>query len=218
MIGIVVIGLSCKHDSTVTDLILTDTACDPNTVYFVNDIKPIINSSCAYTGCHDAITHSDGIDLSSYSAIMASGSVKAGSPGNSEMYEKITETDPGDIMPPPPAIALSSDQKNKIRDWISQGAKNNYCDKGCDSTNVGFSASVWPIMQDNCYSCHSGTSAGGGIQITGYQDVRVLVQNGKLVGTINHTAGYSAMPKGGKLSDCEIAIINIWIKNGAQND
>ena len=83
---------------------------------------------------------------------------------------------------------------------------------------MGFSANVWPIMQVNCYSCHSGATPGGGIQITGYSDVNTIAQNGKLMGSIIHAAGYFPMPKNGKLTDCDIAIIKKWISNGAQND
>lgn len=216
-LSIIIFGNSCKHDTTSDVVVLTDTLCDPNTVYFVNDIQPIMTSSCAYSGCHDATTHAHGIDLSNYSSIMSSGSVKAGSPNNSEMYEKITDTNSGERMPPPPASSLSTDQKNKIRDWISQGALNNYCDH-CDSSNVGFSATIWPIVQANCYSCHSGSSPDGGISLTNYSNVNTIALNGKLIGTITHASGYSAMPKGGKLSDCDINLIKIWVKNGSHND
>lgn len=92
----------------------------------------------------------------------------------------------------------------------------------CDVTVTKFSTEVKPILQSSCLTCHSNSSAlgsGGGIKLQDYADVKSNVLNGKLVGTIEHRSGYSAMPKdGGKLSDCNILIINTWITKGALND
>jgi hypothetical protein len=46
-----------------------------------------------------------------------------------------------------------------------------------------------------------------------------MAQSGKLLGTINHAAGFSPMPKGGaKLSSCRIATIKKWIDAGMLNN
>ena len=48
-------------------------------------------------------------------------------------------------MPPPPLEPLTADQKNLIKKWIDQGAKDNICDDyagGCNLTNVTFVDSV----------------------------------------------------------------------------
>ncbi|MCF8309705.1 MAG: hypothetical protein K9I68_11910 [Bacteroidales bacterium] len=50
-------------------------------------------------------------------------------PENSEIYERITETEEDDRMPPPPNERLSQEKIDKIRKWIKQGAKNSECDK-----------------------------------------------------------------------------------------
>jgi len=93
---------------------------------------------------------------------------------------------------------------------------------GCDLTNVTFAATVTPILQASCYSCHSNSNAassGGGIKIQNYVDVVILANNGKLMGTINHASGYQAMPQGGgKLTDCEISQLQKWIENGKLNN
>lgn len=92
----------------------------------------------------------------------------------------------------------------------------------CDLTNVTFSATVTPILQASCFSCHSNANAassGSGIKIQNYADVVTLAKNGKLMGTITHASGYQAMPQGGgKLSDCEISKIQKWIDNGTLNN
>jgi hypothetical protein len=64
--------------------------CSPDTVYFVNDIMPLISSNCTMSGCHDAITHADGVDLTSYTKIMRY--VSAGNASGSKLYKEIIKT------------------------------------------------------------------------------------------------------------------------------
>lgn len=91
----------------------------------------------------------------------------------------------------------------------------------CDDTVVTFSKTVNTILQP-CQSCHSNSSAassGSGIKLQNYADVQSYAASGQLMGTINHTTGYSAMPKGGgKLADCEISQLKKWIDNGTLNN
>jgi hypothetical protein len=52
-----------------------------------------------------------------------------------------------------------------------------------------------------------------------YAADKAMAQNGKLYGTIAHTAGFSPMPKGSaKLSNCQIATIKKWIDGGMLNN
>jgi hypothetical protein len=62
--------------------------CDPDTVYFVNTILPLLQSSCGVTGCHDAASAQDGVVLTDYASIIATGKIKPGDPSDSELYEK----------------------------------------------------------------------------------------------------------------------------------
>lgn len=88
-------------------------------------------------------------------------------------------------------------------------------DSACDTSSVTFNATILPIIQANCQGCHSGGAPSAGISLTNYAEVKASAESGSLMGTINHASGYSAMPKGGnKLSDCDIAKLNIWINNG----
>jgi len=82
-----------------------------------------------------------------------------------------------------------------------------------------YSADVSPILNNRCVSCHSGVSPSGGITLNSYQEVTKYVNNGSLMGSINHSSGYSAMPKNtGKLSSCDIQKIQVWIDAGALNN
>ena len=223
---------SCKHQPQILPADLTggnenpgggtvgnENNCDPNVVFFEQQILPIIVSNCAKSGCHNSIDHEEDIVLNSYSSIMSDGEISAGNPGNSELYEVITETDPDDIMPPPPHSPLTSAQIALIRTWIQQGAQNNSCQNTCDTTNVTYSGSIIPILQNSCIGCHSGSTPGGNISLNTYAGVFTQATNGKLFGSVNHSTGFSAMPKGGnKLSTCQIDMIRIWIDAGAPNN
>ncbi len=86
---------------------------------------------------------------------------------------------------------------------------------GCDTTNITYLQSVWPVLQSNCTGCHQGTAPSGNARLENYNDIVAVVENGKLMGTIRHESGFSPMPKGGnKLSDCDITKLEIWINKG----
>lgn len=88
----------------------------------------------------------------------------------------------------------------------------------CDTTIVTYSGSVNPILTAYCTGCHSGANAANGIKLDTRASV-LLVGNTRLLGTINHAAGYSPMPKNAtKLSDCSLAKIRIWLANGAPDN
>ena len=88
--------------------------------------------------------------------------------------------------------------------------------------DVSYSFTIKPVLQSNCYTCHSNANASGfgaNIRLEDYNDVKAVSDDGRLLGSIRHESGYSPMPKGGsKLSDCTILQIEIWIENGSQNN
>lgn len=190
-------------------------SCSADTVYFASEIAPLIISNCATTGCHDAISRNHGVELTSYSTIRAYTSPF--NAGNSELY-KVCVKSGNEKMPPPPLTPLTQAQLSKIIVWINQGAKNNQCSGGCDSTVFTYSGAVSLTMNTYCKGCHNPASLGGGIDLSTYSAVKAQAA-GRMMGTINHTAGYSAMPKGGNmLSDCQIRQITKWIQAGTPNN
>ncbi len=222
----VLLSTQCKHkpDLTIDNIIIPEDptqlhTCDPDTVYFQNDVLPLLISSCASSKCHDAETAEEGIILIDYLSVMQTGKIKPGDPNDSELYEKIIDDDPEERMPPLPKDALTPEQQDIIQIWIEQGAKNNSCDSDCDTLNVTFSGTVWPTLEKNCKGCHSGENPEGEIPITNYNDIVLLANNGSLLGAISHDLGYVPMPENGqKLIECKITEIKIWIANGAQDD
>jgi mono/diheme cytochrome c family protein len=92
---------------------------------------------------------------------------------------------------------------------------------GCDTLVVRYSVEIKNILSANCYTCHSGTAVnGGGHKYDVYPgDLVPMAQNGKLVLAITHQPGAFPMPRNAPmLSDCDIAKIRWWVKNGAPNN
>ncbi len=92
----------------------------------------------------------------------------------------------------------------------------------CDTSVFTYSAAIKPILDSYCLSCHANnvaSSFGGNVKLGTYPDVKTVADNGKLVGSIGHQNGFSAMPKGSsKLEGCKITIIRKWVTSGALNN
>lgn len=193
--------------------IIIESNCDPDTVYFVNTVLPLVVSSCGLTNCHDEASHRDGIVLTDYQSIITKGKIKPGDPGDSEFFETLTDGGE-DRMPPQPYARLDAEQIELLKTWIEQGAKNNSCTEGCQPEGATFSADVWPLMQTYCTGCHSAASPGGKITISGYDDLVALANSGTLMGAVRYESGYSPMPKNKQLSDCQVSVLQTWIDDG----
>jgi len=212
----------CQHNTLID---LTDPTvsidCDSDTVYFQNDIYPLIISNCANAdGCHNGIGgEEEANELTSYETIMSSDYVDPFDANNSKLIEAITEGGE-EMMPPYPNEPLTTAQIEMLKTWINQGARNNACEGGdCDTINVTYSGSILNIVQTNCVGCHQGVTPSGGISLTSYSDVASIAANGSFLGSVQFEAGYVAMPYGGNmLPDCKIEQIRIWIENGYPND
>lgn len=89
-----------------------------------------------------------------------------------------------------------------------------------DSTGtVSYAQKVVPLLQQYCYSCHTGSFPSGNQLMGTYTADKAMALNGKLYGTISHAAGLSPMPKGmSKMTNCQIAVIKKWIDSGTLNN
>jgi hypothetical protein len=89
----------------------------------------------------------------------------------------------------------------------------------CNIEEVTFSGDIQPLLSQKCGACHGSSFPEAGIVLIGYEQVTKQIANGKLIGTITHTPGFSPMPKNSsKLSQCEIQSVQTWIDNGALNN
>jgi hypothetical protein len=203
----------CNDTTTPNDTTpISDKLC------FNQDILPILLSNCAISGCHDAITHQENINLSNYSSLMAINEmVIPNNPNNSKLIQSVS---PGaeELMPPSPMAPLSQNQIDLLKRWINEGATNdNSCI--CDTVNITFTNVISPIISNSCKGCHSGSTPSGGIILISYNDIKAQVDNGKLWTSINLNTGQpKAMPPGGKLTNCKISQIRIWKDAGAPNN
>lgn len=233
---------SCKHDPVYLDMdnMPVDTTenpidttenpvdttmgepCDPDLVYFNQEVLPILQSNCAFSGCHNAASAQDGVILDSYENVMATADVDPFDLDGSKIYRVLTDDDEDDRMPPPPTPRLESAQIQLISKWILQGAQDLECDPnagGCDTDNVSYSQLVEPVLTTYCKGCHSGSAPSGGISLDSYSGVKIVADNGRLYGAIAWQNGFVAMPQGGnQLPQCTIDQIKSWIDAGAPNN
>ena len=95
---------------------------------------------------------------------------------------------------------------------------------------VSYQANVLPILQQQCYRCHSADKykvlTSNTLNMEDFTSLKYYATpaNGRnnvsyLVGNIRHDDGFVKMPyDGGKLSDCEIATIQAWVDAGAPSN
>jgi hypothetical protein len=215
ILSIIVLGFTfdgCKHEVPGLPPPPVDTVC------FSEEILPVFQTYCARTGgCHDATWAQKGYVLNSYTGIMQG--IVPFKPGKSDIYEVITETDPDDVMPPPPDPPLSEATKKRIRQWIEQGAMNTVCANPCDTVDVKYSVQIKNLLGQHCMGCHRGPGSSSGIDLEGYANVKAYVDNGLLYKAINHEPGGIPMPYNlPKMADCKIRVFKIWIDAGAPNN
>lgn len=192
--------------------------CNPDSVYFQNQILPILVSNCTESGCHNAQDHEDGVVLTSFQSLVSTvENATQNDLHENKLMRMILETDPDDRMPPPPNAPLSAAQIQLLQTWLAQGAQNNACDEnagGCDLADARFSTFIQPLVQTKCQGCHSGNNPQGGIQLTNYNEIKAVALNGKLYASVTRTSNW--MPKGGaRLDDCNIQKIQAWVQAGA---
>lgn len=203
-------GINWGFDTT---LYVPQHECSTDTVYFTNDILPLIGSNCAMAGCHDGGKGEGRFALNSYASIKSE--VRTSSPASSKLYTVLSAR--GEDFMPQGGTAFTAEQKALVLKWIQQGAKNNSCDGNCD-TVATYSKSIVPILQNACLGCHASASTGGNVLLTSYDQVLLQVKNGKLMGGLTSQPGYTPMPQAGGLSPCDLNAFKIWVMHGAPNN
>ena len=90
----------------------------------------------------------------------------------------------------------------------------------CDTATVGFKSQVQVILQNQCLGCHGAgySASGGGIDLRTYETVLPYVNNGSLLNSVLQNGKASYMPKGGKLSACDLKKVSKWIRDGSANN
>ncbi len=212
---LVVTMASCKHDPLVFEgpVPLPEGSAE---ISFQDEILPLLLSNCAMSGCHDALTREEGIQLTDYSNVLKI--VKANNPGDSELYEVITESDQDKRMPPPPRNPLNQAQIEMVRNWINEGARNTFRPEGnCDTVTVSYASTVRLVLDQYCVGCHNNSLSEGGLNLTIFSQIQQKqTQIYQRISLSRQDPSY--MPKGGLLSDCKTNQLKAWIHQGAQQN
>jgi hypothetical protein len=115
-------------------------------------------------------------------------------------------------------LVFSCSKSNEEDMGTDQGNGGN--NNTCNTENMSFASDIKPILQSNCYECHSNANyAISGVKLEDYADLKTHTDNGDLIGVITHATGYPEMPQGKpKLSACNINKIKAWVDAGAQDN
>jgi hypothetical protein len=68
--------------------------CDPELIYFQQQVLLILSAHCSMSGCHNETSHQDDVILTSYQKVNCTVGVCPGNPRESKIYKLITEDDP----------------------------------------------------------------------------------------------------------------------------
>lgn len=87
----------------------------------------------------------------------------------------------------------------------------------CDTTNVTYSGTIEPILNNNCYSCHSDANAASGGNVRLQSAANVISNSSKIAVAIKRTGSFP-MPPAGRLNSCAVSQFDIWVNKGTPNN
>jgi len=89
----------------------------------------------------------------------------------------------------------------------------------CNTVTANYTADLVPILVQHCFRCHRNGRTDGNVNLEGYNNVKTYADDGSLLGTTDHQAGFPIMPTSGiKIPACEIEVMRVWINEGALNN
>ena len=128
---------------------------------YTKDILPIFTSTCL--DCHGPDENRRMLNLRLDTQDFLSSHIVAGDPGNSLLFQRISEDDMIRVMPPSSSgRTLTQQQIQIVRDWIEGGAPwgedLNETQRAdlvqAAERQVVFTREVRPILSRNCFQCH----------------------------------------------------------------
>ena len=214
--------------------------CDPDTVYFEQQVLKVLVSKCAMSGlpCHGEEPYQNGLNLTSWSAAINSVKIEddgstenekfiiPGNSGESELYKKISQNE----MPPDKYWDITSEEDSLIKKWIDQGAKNLRCNSCDDKPFESFDITIAPLLLENCAGCHNDSIPKDKIKdvvLFGYPPDLSNLNSGladTIAGIIYREVNFStldpnsSMPRYiGKLYECDIMKFKAWRDSTVQD-
>jgi len=89
---------------------------------------------------------------------------------------------------------------------------------GGDSSYSGF---IQPLMSSSCATanCHAGNSPASNLNLSEYGTVKLIADDGRLIGVTFWQSGFDQMPRGqAQLSQSTLDRIQLWVDDGAPNN
>lgn len=82
--------------------------------------------------------------------------------------------------------------------------------------DVSFAEQILPLVESNCYGCHSmaNSSIGAGIVLEGYDAIKAQIDADKFLQVLKGEDDVAAMPPGAPLTDTQILTVETWINEG----
>ena len=221
---------------TAAPFTATVRAADPapdSEAYFRQFVRPILESSC--THCHGKDDDKGGLRLHTLEAALKGGDSKPalvpGKPEQSPLYTN-TALPPShdDIMPPSKEPSLVKEQSERLKAWITAGAKWPAGLALDQEPRMQFARDIQPILEQNCVACHKADKNEGGLDMTalayhlkGGDTAPSLVlydptQSLLITRVMLPEDDDDLMPpkkKGGPLRKTELEKLNLWVKQGA---
>ena len=90
--------------------------CDFSRLYYMGDIKPIIDNNCAYSGCHSKNDGANNFDFTTYDGVKK---------GIGDIAIRIQKNVNDPLFMPQNKRILDSCSYSKLRAWIDIGAPYN---------------------------------------------------------------------------------------------
>lgn len=109
LLATTILFAACKKENLVTY------DCTGLTPTYTTTIKPILDANCAISGCHNASSQADGINLSTYSGALSA---------NSSEILGCIEHASGYTAMPQGAAKLSTASRQAIYCWVQNGRPN----------------------------------------------------------------------------------------------
>jgi hypothetical protein len=102
--------------------------------------------------------------------------------------------------------------------FVISCSKDNSAVIDCTSESPTYTNEIATILNASCATtgCHTSTFPADGIDLSSYEKAKSASINGKVLKSIMHESGASAMPQSlPKLSEDKIKKVHCWVQNGA---
>jgi mono/diheme cytochrome c family protein len=208
---------------------------EDNTQFFTQKVRPVLAQNCYKCHTDEA---KGGLRLDSHEAVLKGGdsgpAIVPGVPDKSLMIDAVRQT--GDLKMPPRGVKLSDSDIANLTEWVKRGGTWDSAEatvpgvaltaaeaKGAPGADY-FENKVRPILVNSCGNCHQEKSSGG-LSLTSRAALLKGGDSGPAVAPGDpeksllliavHQTGELKMPKGGKLSSDDVAVLTEWIRMGA---